>query len=145
MGQAVAMENERLSGWLRLTWAASAVIPLLLLAVAGSLRPDASGSGTHRQLGLPPCSLRMLVGVRCPACGMTTAWSHFARGQWKQSWQTQPAGCLLAAYGIFWAAMAVSTGARGFLPSVRTQQAFALGILMIAAISLVHWGGQLTP
>ena len=136
----VAMGTERLSGWLRATWTGTAVVPLLLLAIAGSLRPDASGIGTHRQLGLPPCSLRMLAGMRCPACGMTTAWSHFARGHWKQSWQTQPAGCLLAAYGMAWAAMAVSTGVRGFPPSVRTQQAFAAGILLIAATSLIHWG-----
>lgn len=134
------MDNERLPGWLRATWAGSALFPLLLLAVAGSLRPDASGSGTHRQLGLPPCSLRLLVGIRCPACGMTTAWSHFARGHWKQSWKTQPAGCLLAVYGLAWAAMAASTGMRGVPPSMNTQRAFAAGILLIAAISVAHWG-----
>ena len=54
---------------------------LVVLAVASQLRPDPRGWGTHEQLGLPPCTFLTVAGVRCPACGMTTAWSNFMHGR----------------------------------------------------------------
>lgn len=63
---------------------------------AWMLNPDDSGSGTHRQLGLPECLLLQATGVRCPTCGMTTAFAHFVRGHWVAALQANPAGVLLA-------------------------------------------------
>lgn len=72
------------------------VISLGLLGLAAWLAPDPAGMGTHRQLGLPPCSMVAATGYPCPTCGMTTAFSHTIRGQWISAFRAQPAGWLLA-------------------------------------------------
>lgn len=70
------------------------------LFVAGSLRPDPSGTGTHEQLGLPPCGFQARTGYPCPTCGMTTAFALTARGRLIIALLTQPAGAL-AALAVF--------------------------------------------
>ena len=67
-----------------------------LLGVAGWLSPSPAGLGTHRQLGLPPCGFLIMTGLPCPTCGMTTAYAHAVRGQWRQSAAAQPMGLVLA-------------------------------------------------
>ncbi len=54
---------------------------LLVLAAAGSLRPDPAGHGTHEQLGWPPCSFLVRTGTYCPMCGLTTSLSAGANGR----------------------------------------------------------------
>ena len=59
------------------------VAPLawLIVTIIGIvLRPDGSGHGTHRQLGLPPCPSVIFWGRPCPACGLTTSWTHLLHG-----------------------------------------------------------------
>lgn len=70
---------------------------LMLLVTASRLQPASQGYGTHQQLGLPPCTVTALFGIRCPSCGMTTSWSHFVRGRFWQSFQSNAGGLLLAA------------------------------------------------
>ena len=72
-----------------------------LLAMAATLEPDARGYGTHQQLGLPPCTIVELFGVRCPSCGMTTAWSHTLRLQLVQAVKSSVSGMLLAMLSLF--------------------------------------------
>ncbi|MGE0758889.1 MAG: DUF2752 domain-containing protein, partial [Pirellulaceae bacterium] len=67
-----------------------------LLFVAGSLQPDVRRWGTHQQLGLPPCSIQTWYRVRCPSCGMTTAWAHVMRGQWPAALRANVGGTVLA-------------------------------------------------
>lgn len=67
-----------------------------LLLVAAWLTPDASGSGTHEQLGLDPCGFLVATGLPCATCGMTTAFSHAADGNLLASYRVQPAGAVLA-------------------------------------------------
>ncbi|MCP4592975.1 MAG: DUF2752 domain-containing protein [bacterium] len=67
-----------------------------LLGVAGWLKPDPSGTGTHTQLGVLPCSTMVVWGIPCPTCGMTTAFAHTVRGQWGAALRAQPAGWLAA-------------------------------------------------
>jgi hypothetical protein len=117
--------------------------PLLLLGVAMSLRPSEAGLGTHQQLGLPPCSMRVIFGIRCPACGMTTSWSYFTRGQWWQSVSANPGGFLLAVYCIPFAACCFFAAAKGRLPQVATQNAMIFGLLVIAIVSVAHWLARL--
>ncbi len=64
--------------------------------VAANLTPDAHHVGTHRQLGLQPCSFIVVTRLPCPTCGMTTAFAHTVRGQVLAAMQAQPAGFLLA-------------------------------------------------
>lgn len=65
-------------------------------AVAWWLSPAGSGLGTHQQLGLPPCALLQTVGIPCPTCGMTTAFSYTVRGRLLQALRAQPFAFVLA-------------------------------------------------
>ncbi len=51
-----------------------------ILVVAKLLNPDPSGAGTHEHLLLLPCIFKMLTGLPCPFCGMTTAFAYMADG-----------------------------------------------------------------
>ena len=52
-----------------------------VLAVASGLSPTKWGYGTHRQLGLPACSMLVETGWPCPTCGLTTSVSALANGR----------------------------------------------------------------
>ena len=67
-----------------------------LLGIAAWLRPNPAGLGTHQQLGLPPCTMRVLFDLRCPSCGMTTSWSRLMHGDVVGSVQANSGGALLA-------------------------------------------------
>jgi len=79
-----------------------------VLGLAMWLTPDPSGIGTHRQLGLPVCTMVLASGYPCPTCGMTTAFSHAVRGQFIRSFHAQPAGFVLAV-GTFLVALAAGS------------------------------------
>jgi len=72
---------------------------IALLGIGSLLEPDPRGFGTHTQLGLPPCAFRMLFGIPCPSCGMTTAFALAVRFDFKRAFLTQPAG-LLAFFAV---------------------------------------------
>lgn len=72
---------------------------LLLAAgffLAYRLEPDPRGFGTHQRLGLPPCTFRVMFGLPCPSCGMTTSFAHFSRGHFIQAFRANAGGMLLA-------------------------------------------------
>ena len=124
---------------LRVAAAIVALVPLTLLIIAGNLNPEEQGLGTHQQLGLPPCSLRLLAGIRCPACGMTTSWSYFAKGNWLASANTNAGGFLLALLCIAMIATAAQVFRRGHLPSPRVQTWLTIGGAGVLAMTLVDW------
>lgn len=68
---------------------------LVLLAIAAWLRPSPAGLGTHQQLGLPPCTMRVLLNMRCPSCGMTTSWSRLMHGNVLGALKANAGGALL--------------------------------------------------
>ena len=100
--------------------------------------------GTHQQLGLPPCSARVIFGVRCPACGMTTSWAHFTRGQWLASPRVNLGGFLLAFYAVAFAAASLWSAKQGRVPGVRVQQWYTVVLMVIAGVTFVDWGLRLT-
>jgi len=57
--------------------------------------------GTHRQLGLPACTLDALTGAGCPSCGMTTTFSLLMHGDPLAAWRTNWAGCVVAGIAFF--------------------------------------------
>lgn len=69
---------------------------LAVLGLAGWLKPDPSGHGTHEELGLPPCAWAQAFGEPCMTCGMTTAFAYAAHGDVLDSAKAQPMGFLLA-------------------------------------------------
>lgn len=110
-----------------------------LLATASTLTPESGGLGTHQQLGLPPCTARVLWDVRCPACGMTTSWAYLTHGQLWKSAATNAGGFTLA-----WIAAATGCGLTFLATTGRRHPPWAvptLATLLVAAIaiSLVDW------
>jgi hypothetical protein len=79
---------------------------LAVLWTAATIVPAESGMGTHMQLGMQPCGFLQQTGWPCAACGMTTSFSHFVRGQLLTSFFTQPFGFVLALLtaAFFWCA-----------------------------------------
>jgi hypothetical protein len=129
-----------ISRWaFRLIALAVASLPMTALLVAGRLQPSADGLGTHQQLGLPPCSMRVIFGVRCPSCGMTTSWAYFMNGHLVDSFRANPGGFLLAIFGFAFVLVALKAAWTGRLPSVGTQRLFGVSLLAIAGVTLVDW------
>jgi hypothetical protein len=67
-----------------------------MLGIGLWLTPKPAGTGSHEELGLPPCSFLATTGYPCPTCGCTTAVSHFAHGHILTSLLTQPFGFTVA-------------------------------------------------
>jgi Protein of unknown function (DUF2752) len=115
------------------------ILPLSLLVVASRLDPSQSGVGTHQQLGLPPCTMLMLFGVRCPSCGMTTSWAYFSQGQFMASATVNLGGFLLAIYSILFALFSLKFSFHGRMPPYAVQKRFAISLLLIVAVTLTNW------
>ena len=85
----------RFSPWERIGLLSLGFVLSTLLALASWLTPDPMGLGTHRQLGLPGCTLYTILGIRCPGCGMTTSWAHTLNGDIANGLDCNIAGVLL--------------------------------------------------
>lgn len=120
-----------------LTWMASA---LLVLLTARALHPDASGFGTHVQLGLPPCLFRAHTGLPCPACGLTTCFSLLAHGYLRSGVYCHPVGALLFTL----VCLSVPLCAVGFVANISVARALAhlqarRVCVMLAVALLLQW------
>jgi len=75
-----------------------------VLAVAAWLAPGARLAGTHEQLGLPPCPSRLILGIPCPSCGLTTSFALMAEGRLGRAFMAHYFGPVLFAamvgYGV---------------------------------------------
>ncbi|MFN9367951.1 MAG: DUF2752 domain-containing protein [Planctomycetia bacterium] len=95
--------------------------------------------GTHRQLGLPACTLRSLTGVGCPSCGMTTAFSLLVHGDPVAAWTANWAGCVIAVLALVGTAwfLAVAFG----LPPGRftADEVVKVTCATAAALAIVRW------
>ena len=60
--------------------------------IGATLHADASGHGTHQQLGLPPCPSVLLFDRPCPGCGLTTSWTAFIHGNVRYAVHSHPLG-----------------------------------------------------
>ncbi len=96
----IAVRSIDFSAKSRLLLACIAIVLLSLFTLAAGLTPEPSGIGTHEQLGLPECGVIRMWGVRCPTCGMTTAWAHVAQGEFRQGLSASMAGSMLAVLAL---------------------------------------------
>ena len=117
--------------------AASGLVALMV--VARGLVPSTAGLGTHQQLGLPPCSIRWMLGIRCPACGMTTSWAHFARGEWAESLHVNVGGFLLALLSLAAIGLALRVSWTGRPPAAAAQQVLLIVLIGIGTVTLADW------
>ena len=84
-----------------------------LVAARWVLTPDASGVGTHRQLGFPPCLPMELWNVPCPGCGVTTSVTHMSRGELFLALRNQPFGVAVWGAAVAFALWCWSLALRG--------------------------------
>ncbi len=117
---------------------------VILLATARTLTPDPRGYGTHEQLGLSACGFARLTGCRCPTCGMTTSWSHAARGNASGALAANGGGAVLfvlAAAAIPWLIASAIVGQwLGGRPSVRLLLGIGGAWL---AVAVLDWARRL--
>ena len=83
--------------------------------------------------------MRLLMGIRCPGCGMTTSWAHFTRGQWRASAETSVGGFLFAILAAWVAWLAIRTTLTAQIPQPWTQQVTLVAAAGIFAVSLLQW------
>lgn len=137
-------ESPAMTRWARILAFISGGILLALLVTAAMLRPNTQGFGTHQQLGLPPCSIRVFFDVRCPACGMTTSWAHTMRGQLPSALKSNTGGTLLAVLAVIAGPWGVISAIRGRWlwppPGDLWVAALTIGILLV---TLGDWGVRL--
>ncbi len=130
----------RFSWLVRLAMVLGGGVLVVMLAVAARLTPSARGMGTHQQLGLPPCSLVMWAGMRCPSCGMTTSWSHLMRGNVPAAVRANSGGTLLALAAITAGPWLLVSGLRGRWMWGPPRESVLLSVgIAIVAVTLVDW------
>ncbi len=104
------------------------------------LKPNPQGFGTHRSLGLPPCSIRLMFGIPCPSCGMTTSFSHFVRGEIPSSMRANAAGTALALVCLLMVPWALATAWKGRHFLIRhPTNVFAWLLTGLAIFTTLHW------
>ena len=138
-------------GQLPLTWTVRGALVLVLagllavFAVAVWIRPyDEEGNAellaTHRQLGLPECTFKVLTGKPCPSCGMTTSFALLVRGDVWHSMQANWVGTLLAVLWmaiIPWSILSALLGRPLFMLSIeRTLTKLVIGFVVLM---LLRW------
>ena len=120
---------------------------LTLLVIAASLKPDpfGTGYGTHQQLGLPPCTMVQVFGIRCPSCGMTTSWAYTVRGQLLGAIQANCGGMLLCIGALAFTPWALVSSVRGrwWLGLPREQFWLWAGVTVLV-VTLADWAYRLT-
>ncbi|HBJ36914.1 MAG TPA: hypothetical protein DDZ51_19585 [Planctomycetaceae bacterium] len=135
--------NRPVGAKLRLAMLAAALLCAVPLAVAGRLQPHPDGLGTHQQLGLPPCTIRVMWGVRCPSCGMTTSWSYFVRGRLWMSLRSNVAGTLLAVIASLAVIVLFSGFASGKMPGRGSLVFAAWGMVLAWIVAIADWAWRL--
>ncbi|MCU0877039.1 MAG: DUF2752 domain-containing protein [Pirellulaceae bacterium] len=133
-----------LRSWQRLVVLLTGVMLVGLLATAACLTPSSKGLGTHQQLGLPPCTIRVWYDLRCPSCGMTTSWSHMMRGQVLAAARANTGGAVLAAVCLLLGPWMVGSGLAGRWIGGPPREEWTIGIgLFVMAVTLIDWSIRL--
>lgn len=130
----------RLSPLHRLGASLGAAACLAVLALGASLDPSPAGHGTHEAIGLPACGWAQAFDAPCATCGMTTAVSHVANGDYLSGFLTQPAGMLVAlgaaaSFWVFLHSAATGSGAVRILGVAVT----ARGLIVIGVAVGLAW------
>jgi hypothetical protein len=136
--------------WVRgglLLTAAGLILVFVLAAVLNPYTTDAAGNRlprtmeTHTQLGLPPCNFKVVTGLPCPSCGMTTSFSLLVHGDVLNSLRANAVGTLLALFWMAlvpWSLLSAWRGKYLFVRKLEPPLLWAVGVLL--ALMLARWG-----
>jgi hypothetical protein len=92
--------------------------------------------GTHTQLGLPPCTMKLVTGLSCPGCGMTTSFSLLMHNDLYQALQTNWAGVFVALLTLVMTALLSITAVTGYrLAAVSVDDAFRFAALSAVCVA----------
>jgi hypothetical protein len=128
----------------RVVMACAGAVLIGLLVLASRLMPSPRGLGTHQQLGLPPCTIVAWYGIRCPSCGMTTAWAHLVRGELAAAFRASAGGALLAMAAVVSGPWLVASGVRGRWVVGPPPEAVTLGLgFAVALVMMIEWAVRL--
>jgi hypothetical protein len=117
---------------------------LSVLITAAYLTPSPSGYGTHQEMRFEGCQFLTRTGLPCPACGMTTSFSWFVRGNLLASFYVQPMGMVLAicTTAAFWVSLYIAVTGIPALRLTSTIPASYWLIPMFAGVILA-WGWKI--
>lgn len=127
-------------------WGRAALV-IVVLGICGgfwlstTVEPSERGFGSHQALGLPPCSIRIWFGIRCPSCGSTTAFANFVRGRWLTALDNNAAAvglALLCAALVPWGLCSAATGRMWRINDPLLVLVWTMGVLCV--ISVTQWG-----
>jgi Protein of unknown function (DUF2752) len=91
------------------------------------------------QFPLPQaCMSRVLLGVRCPGCGLTRSIIHLAHGEWRASWHDHRLGGLLGIVIALQIPYRLYALRRPEHPLLSTRWQAALGCALIGLL-LANW------
>jgi hypothetical protein len=134
-----------LGNWVRGALVGMALGLGLVFYTATRLDPYENGKPrmmeTHTQLGLPPCNFKLITGLPCPSCGMTTSFALLVRGDFKNSLRANAVGTVLAVFCLLFIPWSLTSALRGrslFLVSL--EKAVTWIVIVFMALLLVRWG-----
>ncbi len=97
---------------------------------------------THKQLGLPPCTFKVLTrGLPCPSCGMTSSFALLMHGDLWNSLRANFVGTLLALFCLAVIPWGLLSAVRGRWVFVRSLEFILLRLVLIfVVLLLLRWG-----
>lgn len=140
MLEALPADNGQLTRGVRIALALVALGWVAVFGIAGWLKPDPRGMGTHEQLGLPPCTFYRVTGMPCPSCGMTTSFCQLVHGNLAKSLEANPVATLLAAaamIGTPWLGISVIWGRRLGIKNYEVWM--TRGVLLLLILMMANW------
>jgi hypothetical protein len=140
-----------LNNWVRGSLLGIAGGLLTVFGIALWLNPYKDGRTwqmeTHRQLGLPPCTFKVITarmnggqGLPCPSCGMTTSFALLVRGDVWNSLRANAVGTLLAVFCLAmipWSLASAYWKRPLFIVSI--EQAFLRVLVVFVLLMLTRW------
>ncbi len=107
--------------------------------------------GTHRQMGLPPCTFLSSTGMPCPSCGMTTSFALLMHGDLVNSLRANAVGTMMAGFCILlvpWCVCSAVCQRTLFVRSIERPLTFTvlgfLGMMLlrwVIVLGLAWWNG----
>jgi hypothetical protein len=99
--------------------------------------------GTHQAwpMSMPPCNFKVVTGLPCPACGMTTSFALLVRGDIVNSLRANAVGTLIAIWGLLaipWCLLSFALRRPLFLVSL--EKAVNWLVLGFLGLMMLRWG-----